>query len=112
LDRKIAKDRITGRRLCVNDNNHPNNINIDAIKPVGGKCRVCGGDIKKRPDDQDEEAIDKRHDIYYDSESGTMAALNFYKDLSQKKGGIPRIIELDGRPGVKDVSKELLAKLI
>jgi adenylate kinase len=112
LDRKIAKDRITGRRLCVNDNNHPNNINIDAIKPIDGKCRVCGGDLKKRPDDQDGEAIDKRHDIYYDNESGTMAALNFYKDLSQKRGGIPRIIELDGRPGVKDVSKELLAKLI
>ncbi len=112
LDRKTAKDRIMGRRLCVNDNNHPNNINIDAIKPVGDKCRVCGGDLETRPDDQDEEAIDKRHDIYYDDKSGTMAALNFYKDISQSRGGIPRIIELDGRPGVEDVSKELLAKLI
>ena len=26
LDREIAKNRIMGRRLCVNDNNHPNNI--------------------------------------------------------------------------------------
>ena len=26
LDRQIAKDRIMGRRLCVNDNNHPNHI--------------------------------------------------------------------------------------
>ena len=33
LDREIAKNRIMGRRLCVNDNNHPNNIYIDAIKP-------------------------------------------------------------------------------
>ena len=31
LDRQIAKDRIMGRRLCAKDNNHPNNIFIDAI---------------------------------------------------------------------------------
>ena len=65
LDRQIAKDRIMGRRLCVNDNNHPNNIFIDAIKPDGDQCRVCGGDLKTRSDYQDEEAIDKRHNIYY-----------------------------------------------
>ena len=66
LDRQIAKNRIMGRRLCVNDNNHPNNIFIDAIKPDGDKCRVCGGELTTRSDDQDEAAIGKRHDIYYD----------------------------------------------
>jgi adenylate kinase len=111
LARKLAKDRIMGRRLCVNDNNHPNNIFIDAIKPNGDKCRVCGGALKTRSDDQDEDAIDKRHNIYYDTKTGTMAAVNFYKALSAKAGGIPRIIELDGRPGVKEVSADLLAKL-
>jgi adenylate kinase len=111
LDRQIAKNRIMGRRLCVNDNNHPNNIYIDAIKPDGEKCRVCGGELKTRADDQDEEAIDQRHSIYYDTETGTMAAVNFFKDLSEKNGGYPKIIELDGRPGVKEVSAELLAKL-
>ena len=29
LDREVAKNRIMGRRLCENDNNHPNNIFID-----------------------------------------------------------------------------------
>ena len=111
LDRQIAKNRIMGRRLCVNDNNHPNNIYIDAIKPDGDKCRICGGELKTRSDDQDEEAIDKRHGIYYDTETGTMAAVNFFKDLSAKNGGVPKIIDLDGRPGVKEVSAELLAKL-
>ena len=111
LDRQIAKDRIMGRRLCVKDNNHPNNIFIDAIKPDGDKCRVCGGDLKTRSDDQDENAIDKRHNIYYDTETGTMAAINFYKDLSNKGGGEPKVIELDGRPGVKEVSADLIAKL-
>ncbi|MGD8388860.1 MAG: adenylate kinase [Desulfobacteraceae bacterium] len=111
LPREIAKGRIMGRRLCVNDNNHPNNVNIEAIKPNGDKCRVCGGDLKTRSDDQDEAAIDKRHNIYYDTETGTMAAVNYFKDLSGKNSGQPRIVELDGRPGVKEVSDELLGKL-
>ena len=111
LDKQIAKNRIMGRRLCVNDNNHPNNIFIDAIKPDGDKCRICGGELKTRADDQDEGAIDQRHNIYYDTNTGTMAAVNFYKDLSAKSGNIPKIIALDGRPGVKEVSAELMSKL-
>ncbi|MEJ2586912.1 MAG: adenylate kinase [Deltaproteobacteria bacterium] len=111
LDREIAKGRIMGRRLCVNDNNHPNNVNIEAIKPDGDKCRICGGELKTRSDDQDEAAIDQRHNIYYDTETGTMAGVNYFKELSAKNGGVPKIIELDGRPGVKEVSADLLEKL-
>lgn len=111
LPREIAKGRIMGRRLCVNDNNHPNNVSIEAIKPNGDKCRVCGGDLKTRSDDQDETAIDQRHNIYYDTQTGTTAGMNYFKELSAKNNGIPRIIELDGRPGVKEVSQELLSKL-
>ena len=110
LDRQIAKNRIMGRRLCVNDNNHPNNIFIDAIKPDGDKCRVCGGDLKSRSDDQDEKAIDQRHGIYYNTKEGTMAAVNFFRDLSEKSG-MPKILELNGRPGVKEVTAELMSKL-
>jgi adenylate kinase len=111
LDRQIAKNRIMGRRLCVNDNNHPNNIYIDAIKPAGDRCRVCGGELKTRSDDQDEGAIDKRHTIYYDDKTGTMAAINYFKNLSARTRGKPRIIALDGRPGVKEVAADLQAKL-
>ena len=111
LDRDIAKKRIMGRRLCVKDNNHPNNIYIDAIKPNGKKCRVCGSDLKTRSDDQDEAAIDKRHNIYYDLKTGTMAAINYFKSFAAKNKGVLRIIELDGRPGVKEVSTDLLKKL-
>ena len=111
LDRDTAKKRIMGRRLCVNDNNHPNNIYIEAIKPKDGRCRVCGGELKTRSDDQDEEAIDKRHSIYYDTETGTMAAINYFKELSKKNNGVPKIVEVDGRPPVEEVTKELLEKL-
>jgi adenylate kinase len=110
LDREIAKNRIMGRRLCVNDNNHPNNIYIDAIKPDGDKCRVCGGELKTRSDDQDEDAIDKRHSIYYDAETGTLASSYYFKDLAAKEGKI-NYITLDGRPSVKDVAAELVSKL-
>ncbi|HPC04795.1 MAG TPA: adenylate kinase [Syntrophales bacterium] len=108
LDRKTSKNRIMGRRLCANDNNHPNNIFIDAIKPAGKEgafvCRVCGGALSARADDQDEAAIDKRHNIYYDTKTGTMAAVNFYKERV-------KVIEVDGLPGVKEVSADLLKKL-
>ncbi len=110
LDREIAKNRIMGRRLCANDNNHPNNIFIDAIKPDGDKCRVCGGELSTRSDDQDEEAINKRHGIYYDTETGTMAAAYYFKALAEKEGKIKYII-LDGAPGVKEVTAELMSKL-
>ena len=110
LDREIAKQRIMGRRLCVNDNNHPNNINIEAIKPNGDKCRVCGGALRKRDDDQDEAAIDQRHGIYFDTNEGTCAAIAYYRDLSEKNGS-PAIVELGGEQSVQGVTQELVDKL-
>ncbi|MBW1675870.1 MAG: adenylate kinase [Deltaproteobacteria bacterium] len=110
LDKQIAKNRIMGRRLCVNDNNHPNNIFIDAIKPDGDKCRVCGGDLIKRADDQDEAAIDKRHSIYYDTDTGTLASSYYFKDLAEKEGKV-KYLTLDGAPSVQEVTAELMSKL-
>jgi adenylate kinase len=109
LSRDIAKKRIMGRRLCPVDNNHPNNIYIDAIKPAmkDGKmvCRVCGAEnLVARADDQDEAAIDKRHGIYYDTKTGTLAAVNYYRDRV-------KVISVDGTPGVKEVSQDLMGKL-
>jgi adenylate kinase len=109
LDRQIAKDRIMGRRLCANDNNHPNNIFIDAIKPDGDKCRVCGDKLSKRDDDQDESAIDKRHSIYYDADTGTLAATYYFRDRSQEDG--VKYITLAGEKDLKSVTDELVSKL-
>ncbi|NOX24884.1 MAG: adenylate kinase [Deltaproteobacteria bacterium] len=107
LDRKIAKQRITGRRLCVANNNHPNHVAIDAIKPVEKDghlvCRICGDELKTRPDDQDDAAIDKRHDIYYDDNTGTMAAVNFFKN----HGGF-KVISVDGSLNIKDVNDAIM----
>ena len=110
LDRQIAKDRIMGRRLCAKDNNHPNNIFIDAIKPDGDKCRVCGGELSSRADDQDETAIDKRHSIYYNEVDGTLAAAYFFRDLTKNDASI-KYITLEGEKPLPDVTKELISKL-
>ena len=110
LDRQIAKDRIMGRRLCANDNNHPNHIAFEAIKPVekDGRivCRVCGGELSARPDDQDEEAINKRHNIYYDDNTGTMAAVNYFKKLDGMK-----VMSVDGSSSIGDVSDAIMGQL-
>ncbi len=109
LDRQIAKNRIMGRRLCEKDNNHPNNIFIDAIKPDGETCRVCGGALSARSDDQDEAAIDKRHSIYYDTQTGTLASAYYFKDLATDTS--IKYITLAGEKDLKSVTEELLSKL-
>lgn len=106
LERAQAKERIMGRRLCPQDNNHPNNIFIDAIKPAMQdgimRCRVCGAEnLTTRADDQDEAAIDQRHDVYYDTKTGTMAAVNYFR----KRG---KLIAVDGRPSVSEVTRAIL----
>lgn len=109
LPRQIAKDRIMGRRICKNNNNHPNNVNIDAIKPKDGKCRVCNGELSTRNDDQDEAAIAKRHDIYYDENNGTLAAAHYFHKLADE--GKTKYIELDGSGTIDAIKETLLSQL-
>lgn len=115
LDRDTAKKRIMGRRLCQRDNNHPNNIFIESIKPVKKNeelvCRVCGAKLETRADDQNEAAIDKRHEIYYDEQKGTLAAIAYLRhEAGQPESGF-QFIALDGRPGVREVANDLIRKL-
>jgi adenylate kinase len=109
LSREMSKKRIMGRRLCPVDNNHPNNIYVPANMPVekNGElfCRVCGsGGLTSRADDQDEAAIDKRHNIYFDEKTGTLAAVNYFKSRV-------KVIELDTAGTIKEISDDLLKKL-
>lgn len=108
LPREVAKNRIMGRRLCATDNNHPNNIFIDAIKPNGDKCRVCGSALSARADDQDETAINKRHDIYYDTKTGTLASAYYFRD---QKNVSFKYITVDGEAAINKVREELFSKI-
>ena len=108
LSREIAKKRIMGRLVCSKNGNHPNNVNVSVIKPkkIGDDyvCRICGGELSSRDDDQDEKAIDKRHDIYYDEKDGTLAAISWMKERFN-------FIELDARPSVEEIKKEMFKKI-
>ena len=110
LARPVAKNRIMGRRLCTADPAHPNNIFIEAVKPKDGRCRVCGGELSARGDDQDEQAVNKRHDIYYDLKNGTLAAVAFFRDLASR--GLTRYVEIDGNGEIEEVGAALLKKLV
>ncbi len=109
LPRDIARNRIMGRRVCTNDGNHPNNIFIDAIKPAGNVCRVCGGNLTARADDQDIDAINKRHDIYYDTQNGTLAAAYYFKSFADK--GETTYITLNGQGSIDSIKETLFHAL-
>ena len=109
LPRDIARDRIMGRRVCAGDANHPNNVSIPAIAPSGSICRVCGGALSARADDQNAEAINKRHDIYYDTVNGTLAAAMFFKQLAEK--GETKYVVLDGQGDIASVKEKLMSQL-
>ena len=70
---------------------------------------MCGGELGLRNDDQDEAAINKRHDIYYDTKDGTLAAAYFYRDLAGD--GKTRYIVLDGEGSIDAIREALLAQL-
>ncbi len=110
LDREEAKKRIMGRRICAIDSNHPNHIAFDTIYPAerDGElvCRVCGGRLSMREDDQDVDAINQRHDIYYDENEGTMAAVIFYRGNCKARN-----IQVDGDRGISEIAEEILSKI-
>jgi adenylate kinase len=106
LDREIAKNRIMGRRICTVSPHHPNNIFIEAIKPNGENCRVCGSDLSVRPDDQDEKAINKRHDIYYDTQFGTMAAARYFTNNCSAKH-----ILIEANRSIEEIKSTLLQEI-
>ena len=81
------------------------------IKPNGDVCRVCGGALSARADDQNEDAINKRHDIYYNKDNGTLAAAYYFKDVAAKSGGKTVYIELDGSGTINSIKETLLSQL-
>lgn len=109
LDGDIAKRRIMGRRLCAHDNSHPNNVSIEVIRPVedNGRmvCRVCGCEkLTVRADDQDEVAIDRRLNIYFDTKRGTLAAVNYFKARM-------RVLEVSSLSEVNETSGNMMKVL-
>lgn len=83
-------------------------MNILLFGPNGSSklaCHVCGCEqLAIRVDDQDEAAIDKRLSIYFDTKTGTLAAVNYFKARM-------KVFEVYGLSGVKETSENLMRVL-
>ncbi|MGM0681221.1 MAG: adenylate kinase, partial [Thermodesulfobacteriota bacterium] len=64
------------------------------------------GELSTRADDQDDNAIDKRHNIYYDDKTGTVAAINYFKNIYG-----PKVISVDGTPSIDEVRDSIMKEL-
>jgi len=106
VDKEVAKTRMMGRRGCINDPHHPNNVSNPEIAPVNGKCQVCGSKVLTRPDDANEDVVNKRLEVFYDPGDGTMGAVAFFKARNGDEGS-PKFIELDGEQSIEDSWREL-----
>ena len=83
-----------------------NSLSMTDSSPCPSPCRALRA-LNTRADDQDDVAIDKRHDIYYDDNTGTMAAVNYFKGL----GGDTKVISVDGQPSIQEVSDAIMKEL-
>ncbi len=73
VPRDVILDRLTTRRTCV-DCGAIYNVKSNPTK-VEGKCDACGGDVVQR-DDETEEAISKRLDVFNEQ---TAPLVGFYE---------------------------------
>jgi len=109
VSRKTARDRILGRRVCGKDSTHVSHTAIPFLQTKGDRCPVCSGALVTRADDRDEAAITRRHDVYYDRSSGTLAAVQFFQDLAMQ--GFTNFFAVDGTVDVASVEQDLLRAL-
>ena len=112
LDREICKARLMGRRTCPNG--HPNNTAIEAIAPKDehGKlvCWHCGAEVTARSDDVDEDAIDKRLDIYFGEKNGTLAGVKEVEAWAADREGV-KVMRVDGSGKIEAIRDDLMNRL-
>ena len=100
--REELLDRITTRRVCKSCKEGYNT----GYKPtkVEGVCDLCGGEVVQRDDDK-EEAVNQRLDIYYSNEK---VILNYYREKGKLR--IEKAGDSIGRTS-KDVVNDLVKEL-
>ena len=82
MPRDIVLDRLAGRRVCESCQ-RVYHVNLPPV--VDWTCDTCGGDVVQRDDDT-EEAIDRRLQLY---EEQTVPIIDYYRDrgmLAQVSG--------------------------
>lgn len=98
VDAEALVERLTGRRTCK-DCGRGYHITFDPSKEEG-KCDACGGTLFQRDDDQ-EETIRKRLQVYADQ---TSPLISYYKDAGL-------LMELDGMQPIAEVQEKMLTLL-
>ncbi len=98
VDAEALVERLTGRRTCK-ECGRGYHVTFDPSSVVG-KCDACGGALFQRDDDQ-EETIRKRLQVYADQ---TSPLINYYRDA-----GV--LLELDGMQPISQVQEKMLSLL-
>lgn len=98
VDAEALVERLTGRRTC-RECGRGYHITFDPPREKG-KCDACGGTLFQRDDDQ-EETIRKRLQVYADQ---TSPLINYYRDA-----GV--LLELDGMQPIPQVQEKMLSLL-
>lgn len=98
VDPELIVKRLSNRRVCPKCKAV---YNLDTIKTkVPGKCDLCGADLVKRPDDE-EDTVRRRLRVY---EEQTAPLIDFYK----KRGGLVRV---RGAGGIEEIFAEIVRVL-
>ncbi|MGK2906578.1 MAG: adenylate kinase [Desulfuromonadales bacterium] len=98
VDAEALVERLTGRRTCK-DCGRGYHVKFDSSRDAG-ICDTCGGPLFQRDDDQ-EETIRKRLQVYADQ---TSPLIRYYREA-----GV--LIELDGMQPIALVQEKLLSLL-
>ena len=98
VDPELIVQRLSNRRVCPQCNAV---YNLNTIRTaVEGKCDSCGGDLVKRPDDE-EETIRKRLDVY---EEQTAPLIGYYSEHDD-------LVTVSGAGGIEEINAEILRVL-
>lgn len=86
------KDRLVNRRVCkdCNSNSHVNLL-------VDGRCRVCGGEVYQRTDDN-EASIDKRLNFYRNE---VLPVVEYYKTNGYN------VVDIDADKSIDEVTQQI-----
>jgi adenylate kinase len=76
VPKEIVLDRIAGRRVCENCQ-RVYHVNMPPTNPW--VCDTCGGEVKQRDDDT-EEAVERRLQLYEDE---TVPIIDYYRERAQ-----------------------------
>ena len=98
VDAEALVERLTGRRTCK-ECSRGYHVKFDPPREVG-ICDACGGSLFQRDDDQ-EETIRKRLQVYADQ---TSPLISYYRDA-----GV--LMELDGMQPIPAVQEKMLSLL-